>query len=135
VCVCSQNPPAHRIHHDTKHLAHSSLPNMAGSEPFPLLNTANDQFSTSQDANGNAARRRRKSSGLPGELRGDTGAPSLGTSPAHMSALNGHHARVSKPPPPFNPATGAILLRPMAQRTRNPPLLVAPSYTPYMRSR
>ncbi|KUI61904.1 Sphingosine N-acyltransferase lac1 [Cytospora mali] len=68
---------------------------MAGSEPFPLLNTANDQFSTSQDANGSAARRRRKSSALGGELPGDTGAPSLGTSFAHMNALNGHQARKS----------------------------------------
>lgn len=68
---------------------------MAGSEPFPLLNTANDQFSTSQDANGSAARRRRKSSGLGAEIPGDTGAPSLGTSFAHMSAASGHHARVS----------------------------------------
>lgn len=69
---------------------------MAGSEPFPLLNTANDQHSSSRDANGSAARRRRKSSGLGAELRGDNGAPSLGTSFAHMNAASGQQIRVSK---------------------------------------
>lgn len=81
---------------ETHPLAHPShLPNMTGSEPFPLLNTANDQHSSSRDTNGSAVRRR-KSSGLGGELRGDTGAPSLGTSFAHMHAASGQHIRVSK---------------------------------------
>lgn len=63
---------------------------MAASEPFPVLNTQ-DQFSTSQDANGNgnAARRRRKSSGIASDLRGDTGAPALSTSLAHLNAASG----------------------------------------------
>lgn len=91
----SRPPRAH--HPPPKHpLAHPShLPNMTGSEPFPLLNTANDQHSSSRDTNGSAVRRR-KSSGLGGELRGDTGAPSLGTSFAHMHAASGQHIRVSK---------------------------------------
>ncbi|KAH6653833.1 TLC domain-containing protein [Truncatella angustata] len=52
---------------------------MAGdSEPFPVLNTSADQFSSAQDSN--APRRRRKSSALGQDIRaGDTGAPSLGT--------------------------------------------------------
>lgn len=61
---------------------------MAASEPFPLLN-AHDQTATSQDANGNGARRRRKSSGIGSELRGDTGAPALSTSLAHLNAASG----------------------------------------------
>ncbi|PSR75801.1 TLC domain-domain-containing protein [Coniella lustricola] len=62
---------------------------MADSEPFPLLNTS-DNFSTSQDTNGTAAMRRRKSSAIQTELlRGDTGAPALATSLAHLSAANG----------------------------------------------
>lgn len=67
---------------------------MTGSEPFPLLNTANDQHSSSRDTNGSAVRRR-KSSQLGGELRGDTGAPSLGTSFAHMHAASGQQTRKS----------------------------------------
>ncbi|KAJ4423950.1 sphingosine N-acyltransferase lag1 [Gnomoniopsis sp. IMI 355080] len=62
---------------------------MATTEPFPPLNTANDHFSTSQDANGNAARRRRKSSGIQAESRTDTGPPSLATSFAHLNAASG----------------------------------------------
>lgn len=52
---------------------------MASGEPFPLLNTSADQLlSVNDNAN---PRRRRKSSGLGGEIRaGDTGAPSLHTS-------------------------------------------------------
>ncbi|KAI1851288.1 hypothetical protein JX265_000478 [Neoarthrinium moseri] len=57
---------------------------MADSEPFPVLNTSADQFSSAADQN-NAARRRRKSSGLGQEIRaGDTGAPSLGTGLARI---------------------------------------------------
>ncbi|POS79782.1 longevity-assurance protein 1 [Diaporthe helianthi] len=67
---------------------------MTGAEPFPVLNTANDQHSSSRDTNGSAVRRR-KSSQLGGELRGDTGAPSLGTSFAHMHAANGQQTRKS----------------------------------------
>lgn len=62
---------------------------MATTEPFPPLNTANDLFAASQDANGNGARRRRKSSGIQADLRGDNGAPSLATSFAHLNAASG----------------------------------------------
>ncbi|KAF3770410.1 longevity assurance proteins LAG1/LAC1 [Cryphonectria parasitica EP155] len=62
---------------------------MADSEPFPLLNT-NDHFSSSQDATASSAKRRRKSSAIQAELlRGDTGAPSLATSFAHLNAASG----------------------------------------------
>lgn len=67
----------------------SRLSSMATTEPFPPLNTANDHFSTSQDANGNAARRRRKSSGIQAESRTDTGPSSLATSFAHLNAASG----------------------------------------------
>jgi acyl-CoA-dependent ceramide synthase len=66
---------------------------MAAAEPFPILSTSADQLhATSNDANtaGAAARRRRKSSGL-GERVGDTGAPGLATSLAHLSAAHGSH--------------------------------------------
>lgn len=48
------------------------------SEPFPLLNTALDPL---QNADLDGTRRRRKSSGLGGDIRaGDTGAPALASS-------------------------------------------------------
>nr|UWK20524.1 longevity assurance factor/sphinganine N acyl transferase subunit 1 [Trichoderma rhododendri] len=57
---------------------------MAGVEPFPLLNTSADQL---HNADVNAARRRRKSSGLGGEIRaGDTGAPALASSRVSLNA-------------------------------------------------
>nr|UWK20525.1 longevity assurance factor/sphinganine N acyl transferase subunit 1 [Trichoderma rodmanii] len=57
---------------------------MAGVEPFPLLNTSADQL---HSADVNAARRRRKSSGLGGEIRaGDTGAPALASSRVSLNA-------------------------------------------------
>ncbi|EHK45721.1 hypothetical protein TRIATDRAFT_219368 [Trichoderma atroviride IMI 206040] len=56
---------------------------MAGVEPFPLLNTSADQL---LGADVNPARRRRKSSGLGGEIRaGDTGAPALASSRVNHS--------------------------------------------------
>ncbi|KAH7263247.1 TLC domain-containing protein [Fusarium tricinctum] len=83
---------------------------MSGSEPFPLLNTANDQlhqrrpadkaaFSVSnttatQDAI-NSARKRRKSSLLGGEIRGDTGAPALASSRASLEASENHSVTYS----------------------------------------
>ncbi|KAF5681051.1 acyl dependent ceramide synthase [Fusarium heterosporum] len=78
---------------------------MSGSEPFPLLNTANDQLhqrrpadkamssvsntTATQDAV-NSARKRRKSSLLGGEIRGDTGAPALASSRASLEASENH---------------------------------------------
>jgi acyl-CoA-dependent ceramide synthase len=78
---------------------------MSGSEPFPLLNTANDQLhqrrpadkaassvsntTATQDAI-NSARKRRKSSLLGGEIRGDTGAPALASSRASLEASENH---------------------------------------------
>ncbi|KAM0254851.1 hypothetical protein ACHAQJ_006392 [Trichoderma viride] len=57
---------------------------MAGVEPFPLLNTSADQL---HSADVNVARRRRKSSGLGGEIRaGDTGAPALASSRVSLNA-------------------------------------------------
>lgn len=54
-------------------------------EPFPLLSAAaaaDRQLASEMSA---AARRRRKSSGLGSDLRvGDTGAPALATSLAHL---------------------------------------------------
>ncbi|KAF4453524.1 acyl- -dependent ceramide synthase [Fusarium albosuccineum] len=89
---------------------------MSGSEPFPLLNTANDQLhqrrhapnpnssvsnTTATEAAINDARRRRKSSALGGDIRGDTGAPALASSRASLDATdkNAHsagHKRLSK---------------------------------------
>lgn len=56
----------------------------ADSEPFPPLSSAADrQLVSEMNA---AARRRRKSSGLGNDLRvGDTGAPALATSLAHLN--------------------------------------------------
>jgi len=53
-------------------------------EPFPSLSAAADrQLQSEMNA---AARRRRKSSGLSADLRvGDTGAPALATSLAHLN--------------------------------------------------
>ncbi|KAF5962714.1 acyl-CoA-dependent ceramide synthase [Fusarium bulbicola] len=78
---------------------------MSGSEPFPLLNAANDQLhqrrpadqadsyvsntTATQDAINNA-RRRRKSSLLGGEIRGDTGAPAMASSRASLEASDNH---------------------------------------------
>ncbi|KAL7799970.1 TLC domain-containing protein [Trichoderma ceciliae] len=57
---------------------------MAGVEPFPLLNTSAEQL---HSADVNVARRRRKSSGLGGEIRaGDTGAPALASSRVSLNA-------------------------------------------------
>ncbi|KAK0711311.1 TLC domain-containing protein [Lasiosphaeris hirsuta] len=55
-------------------------------EPFPLLSTADHQLHSAAASDANAAaRRRRKSSGLGDALRvGDTGAPALSTSYAHL---------------------------------------------------
>lgn len=81
---------------------------MSGSEPFPLLNTANDQLhqrhqvtsspsvsntTATQDAINNA-RKRRKSSALGGDIRGDTGAPALASSRASLE-LTDNHSNVS----------------------------------------
>ncbi|PTB67870.1 longevity assurance proteins LAG1/LAC1 [Trichoderma citrinoviride] len=64
---------------------------MTGVEPFPLLNTSADQL---HSADVNVARRRRKSSGLGGEIRaGDTGAPALASS---RVSLNAHDSETSK---------------------------------------
>lgn len=60
---------------------------MASSEPFPIFNTSADQLHTGTE-NGNA-RRRRKSSGLGGDIRGDTGAPSLHTGLASLQEASG----------------------------------------------
>ena len=58
---------------------------MTSGEPFPLLNTSADQLHSAGD-NANP-RRRRKSSGLGGEIRaGDTGAPSLHTGLASLQS-------------------------------------------------
>ncbi|KAK2070085.1 hypothetical protein P8C59_004614 [Phyllachora maydis] len=58
---------------------------MAGSEPFPLLNSSSADALHSIKPNDGGACRRRKSSGLPVEMRvGDTGAPGLATSLAHL---------------------------------------------------
>lgn len=58
---------------------------MATSEPFPLLSTSADLHSAADHGAASAARRRRQSSGLGSELRvGDTGAPGLATSIAHL---------------------------------------------------
>ncbi|KAL7910061.1 TLC domain-containing protein [Trichoderma velutinum] len=62
---------------------------MAGVEPFPLLNTSADQL---HSADVNVARRRRKSSGLGGEIRaGDTGAPALASSRVSLNAQDSEH--------------------------------------------
>ncbi|CAM1502951.1 Fc.00g077270.m01.CDS01 [Cosmosporella sp. VM-42] len=69
---------------------------MAGSEPFPLLNTSAEQLHNSSNVNANAdaggSRRRRKSSALSGALHvGDTGAPALASSRASLNANEKHH--------------------------------------------
>lgn len=70
---------------------------MSGMEPFPLLNTSADQL---RKADADGARRRRKSSGLGGEIRaGDTGAPALASSKASLDASD---YRVCHFPRPFN---------------------------------
>ncbi|KAI1247240.1 hypothetical protein MGN70_011127 [Eutypa lata] len=57
-------------------------------EPFPLLNTSADQLHSANNESTNA-RRRRKSSGLGGEIRaGDTGAPGLHTTLASMQSAS-----------------------------------------------
>ncbi|TQW00374.1 hypothetical protein V2A60_001460 [Cordyceps javanica] len=64
-------------------------------EPFPLLNTSLDPFAMDDDE---APRRRRKSSGLGGEIRaGDTGAPAFASSQASLNAGDsfGHRADYS----------------------------------------
>ncbi|RYP31478.1 hypothetical protein DL767_005769 [Monosporascus sp. MG133] len=60
---------------------------MTSGEPFPLLNTSADQLHSANDSAN--PRRRRKSSGLGGEIRaGDTGAPSLHTSLASLQSAS-----------------------------------------------
>ncbi|KAM3506192.1 hypothetical protein MY10362_002515 [Beauveria mimosiformis] len=74
-------------------------------EPFPLLNTSLDPFAM-MDGDDSAARRRRKSSGLGGEIRaGDTGAPAFASSRASLNAGDsfGHH--VDSPVTPTTPTT------------------------------
>lgn len=69
----------------------------ASTEPFPPLSSAADRQLMSE-MNAAAARRRRKSSGLGSDLRvGDTGAPALATSFAHL------HGTTS-PKSPHDPA-------------------------------
>jgi acyl-CoA-dependent ceramide synthase len=64
---------------------------MSTSEPFPLLSTAVEQLHSSSTENG-TARRRRKSSTLLEQLpAGDTGAPGLATSLAHLGVARSHH--------------------------------------------
>ena len=63
----------------------------SSSEPFPLLSTAADQLHSAQTDNV-ARQRRRKSSSLGGDPRGDTGAPGLATSLAHLNAAHGGHS-------------------------------------------
>lgn len=70
-------------------------------EPFPLLNTSLDPFAM-MDGDDSAPRRRRKSSGLGGEIRaGDTGAPAFASSRASLKAGDsfGHHVYTT--PCPF----------------------------------
>jgi acyl-CoA-dependent ceramide synthase len=78
-----------------------------GSEPFPPLTAAADrQFHSAPDAN--VTRRRRKSSILGSELRvGDTGAPALATSIAHLNGT----AKVCFPPAETVPATTRETMR------------------------
>jgi acyl-CoA-dependent ceramide synthase len=57
------------------------------SEPFPLLNTASDQLHNA--GAGIPRQRRRKSSALGAEIRGDTGAPAMATSRASMGMTEG----------------------------------------------
>ncbi len=67
----------------------------AEKEPFPLLNTALDPASFEDDG---SIRRRRKSSGLGGDIRaGDTGAPAFASS---LTSLNSreHNGLVRRPP-------------------------------------
>ncbi|KAI1487192.1 TLC domain-containing protein [Biscogniauxia mediterranea] len=69
---------------------------MASSEPFPLLNTSADQLHSAADHG--SARRRRKSSGLGGEIRaGDTGAPSLHASLASMQSSSSASSSPKRP--------------------------------------
>lgn len=64
-------------------------------EPFPLLNTSLDPFAMDEDS---APRRRRKSSGLGGEIRaGDTGAPAFASSRASLNAGDSFGHQVSFP--------------------------------------
>lgn len=58
-------------------------------EPFPVLSTSADQLHSANSEGAANARRRRKSSGLGSEIRvGDTGAPSLHTSLAHLQSAS-----------------------------------------------
>lgn len=57
----------------------------AEKEPFPLLNTALDPSSFDDDDG--SVRRRRKSSGLGGDIRaGDTGAPAFASSRTSLNS-------------------------------------------------
>jgi very-long-chain ceramide synthase len=69
---------------------------MAASEPFPLLSTAADQLHSSATENGTTTRRRRKSSAILEQIpAGDTGAPALATSLAHLGGTRTPHVKVS----------------------------------------
>lgn len=71
-------------------------------EPFPLLNTSLDPFAMDEDS---APRRRRKSSGLGGEIRaGDTGAPAFASSQASLNAGDSFGHYVCLPFPSHLPA-------------------------------
>ncbi|KAI5864619.1 longevity assurance proteins LAG1/LAC1 [Durotheca rogersii] len=66
---------------------------MEESEPFPIFNTSADQLHSAAD---HGARRRRKSSGLGGEIRaGDTGAPSLHSSLATLQSSSNSSSSAS----------------------------------------
>lgn len=90
-------------------------------EPFPLLNTSLDPFAMDEDS---APRRRRKSSGLGGEIRaGDTGAPAFASSRASLNAGDsfGHHVCALFP---LSTCWRDLLLRPAFC---SPQLLMRPS--------
>ncbi|KAM3431097.1 hypothetical protein MY4824_007298 [Beauveria thailandica] len=87
-------------------------------EPFPLLNTSLDPFAM-MDGDDSAPRRRRKSSGLGGEIRaGDTGAPAFASSRASLNAGDsfGHH--VDSPVTPTTPTTSSSSTKRISKRRR-----------------
>ncbi|EGX96311.1 ceramide synthase membrane component (LAG1), putative [Cordyceps militaris CM01] len=74
-------------------------------EPFPLLNTSLDPFAMDEDS---APRRRRKSSGLGGEIRaGDTGAPAFASSQASLNAGDSFTRHADSPSSPVTPTSTA----------------------------
>ncbi|KAM3462682.1 hypothetical protein NHJ6243_003887 [Beauveria neobassiana] len=87
-------------------------------EPFPLLNTSLDPFAM-MDGDDSAPRRRRKSSGLGGEIRaGDTGAPAFASSRASLKAGDsfGHH--VDSPVTPTTPTSTTANSKRISKRRR-----------------